>query len=55
MEKYGRARQITNDSIITRMHIACLVITATKTHSGYLIRLFHCNSGFANAPYYYVC
>jgi hypothetical protein len=55
VKKCGRTRQVADDNIIRRMRIACLVITATKTHTGYLMGFFHCNSGFANAPYCYVC
>jgi len=51
VEKYGTARQVTDDHKIRRMRIACGVIKATKTHSGCLIWLFHCNSGSANASY----
>jgi hypothetical protein len=37
------------------MRIACWVPTATNTYSEYVIQLFHCNSGYTNAPRYYVC
>jgi hypothetical protein len=37
MEKYGRARQATDDSIARRMRIACWIIKATDTHSEYVI------------------
>ena len=33
MEKYGRARQATNDNITRRMRIACRVTKATDKHS----------------------
>ena len=37
VEKYGRARQATGDSIIWHTHIACCITKATDTHSGYVI------------------
>ena len=36
MEKYGRARQVTDDNIIRRMRSACWIIKATDTHSEYV-------------------
>ena len=36
-EKYCRARQATDDSIIRRMRIACWITKATNTHSEYVI------------------
>jgi hypothetical protein len=37
VEKYGTARQATDDNIIRRMRIACQITKATDTHSEYLI------------------
>jgi hypothetical protein len=36
-EKYGRARQATDDNIIQRMRFACSITKATDTHSEYVI------------------
>jgi hypothetical protein len=44
VEKYGTARQATDDSIIGRMRFACWITNATDTHSEYVIR-----SGYVNA------
>jgi len=33
MEKYGTTIQITDDNITRHMRIACLIPTATKTHT----------------------
>jgi hypothetical protein len=57
VEKYGRARQATDDNIIRRMRFACWITKATDTHSEYEIQyflLFHGNSGYANAPECYI-
>ena len=37
MEKYGRARQATDDNIIQRMRFACCITKATDTHLEYVI------------------
>jgi hypothetical protein len=37
VEKYGRARQPTDDNIIWRMRIACWITKATDTHSECII------------------
>jgi hypothetical protein len=37
VEKYGRARQATDDNIIRRMRFACWITKATDTHSEYVI------------------
>jgi hypothetical protein len=37
VEKYGRARQATDDNIIRRMRFACWVTKATDTHWEYVI------------------
>jgi hypothetical protein len=37
VEKYGTSRQVTDDSVIRRMRIACWIIKATDTHSEYVI------------------
>ena len=39
-EKYGRARQATDDNVIRRMRFACWITKATDTHSEYVIRNF---------------
>ena len=38
MEKYGTARQTTDDNTVRDMHIACWIAKATETHSEYVIR-----------------
>jgi hypothetical protein len=37
VEKYGTARQATDDNIIRRMRFACCITKATDTHSEYVI------------------
>jgi hypothetical protein len=37
VEKYGTARQATDDNIIQRMRFACWITKATDTHSEYVI------------------
>jgi hypothetical protein len=37
VEKYGRARQATDDNIIRRMRFACWITKATDTHSEFVI------------------
>jgi hypothetical protein len=37
VEKYGRARQATDDNIIRRMRFVCWINKATDTHSEYVI------------------
>jgi hypothetical protein len=37
VEKYGTARQATNDNIMWRMRFACWITKATDTHSEYVI------------------
>jgi hypothetical protein len=37
VEKYGRARQATDDNIIRRVRFACWVTKPTDTHSEYII------------------
>ena len=37
MEKYGTARQATDDNITRRMRFACCITKATDTHSEYVI------------------
>jgi hypothetical protein len=39
VEKYGRARQATDDNIIRRMRFACWITKATNTHSECVIRI----------------
>jgi hypothetical protein len=36
VEKYGTARQATDDNIIRRMRFACCINKATDTHSEYV-------------------
>ena len=51
VEKYGTANQITNDSIIRLMRLACWITKATEMHSEYVIlTVFHDNNGYANVP-----
>ena len=57
MEKHVRTRQVTDDNIIWRMRIACLIIKArihAHTHNIWYALLFHDNKGFANVPKCYV-
>jgi hypothetical protein len=55
VEKYGTARQATDDNIIRRMRFACWVTKATDTHSEYVILIaFHRNSSYARAPGCYI-
>jgi len=37
MEKYGKARQATDENMISRMRIACWTAKAIDTHSEYVI------------------
>jgi hypothetical protein len=37
VEKYGRARDATDDTIIRRMRFACWITKATYTHSVFVI------------------
>jgi hypothetical protein len=37
IEKYGRARQATDDNIIRHIHCACCITKATDTHLEYAI------------------
>jgi hypothetical protein len=56
VEKYGTAREATNDNIIRHMCFGCQITKATDTHSEYVILIvFHGNSGYMNAPHCYVC
>jgi hypothetical protein len=55
VEKYGRAREATDDNIIRRMRFACWVTKATDTHSEYVTLIaFPRNNGYANAPQCYI-
>jgi hypothetical protein len=55
VEKYGTARQATDDNTIRRMRFACWVTKATGTHSEYVVLIaFHSNNDYANAPQWYV-
>ena len=55
VEKCGAAGQATDDNKIRRMRFACWITKATDTRRNmeYLL-LFHCNSGYKNAPQSYV-
>ena len=53
VEKYGRARQTTDESIIRRMRFVCWISKAKNTLSEYVLLLFHGSSGYANAPQCY--
>ena len=37
MEKYGRARQATEDNLIQCVHVACSIAKAIETHPEYVI------------------
>jgi hypothetical protein len=39
VEKYGTARQATDDNLIQNMRFACRITKATDTHSEYVIRI----------------
>jgi hypothetical protein len=39
VEKYGTARQATDDNIVRRMRFACWITKATDTPSEYVIRI----------------
>jgi len=39
VEKYGRARQATDDNIIRRMRIACRIPETTNTQTQYVINI----------------
>ena len=53
MERCGRARRATDDSIIGRMRFACWITKATDTHSEYLL-LFDGDCEHASASQCYV-
>jgi hypothetical protein len=55
VEKIGRARQATDNSIIWRMHFVYWLTKATDLHSEYVILFFfHHDNGYAKAPQCYV-
>jgi hypothetical protein len=55
VEKYGRARQASDDTIIRRMRFACWINKATNTHLEYVILIvLHGNNGYAKAPECYI-
>jgi hypothetical protein len=39
VEKYGRARQVTGDSILRSVHCACWITKATDARSEYVTRI----------------
>ena len=55
MEKYGKARQVTDDCILRHMHIACWITKATDTHSECVILpALPLQHGYASAPHCYI-
>jgi len=55
VEKFGRARQATDDNIIEHTRFACWITMATDTHTESKILLFfYGNNSHENAPQYYV-
>jgi hypothetical protein len=54
VEKYGTARQATDDNIIRRMRFACWIPKITDTLRICNTLLFHGNNCHANAPQCYV-
>jgi hypothetical protein len=57
VEKFGTARQVTDDKIIWHMRFVCWLAAATNTHSEYVIlrlSIHHGKNGYANAPQGYV-
>jgi hypothetical protein len=53
-EKYGRAREATNDNIIWRMRFSGRVTEATNTQSEYVIIFLHVQNIDADTPQSYV-
>ena len=51
-KKYGKAGQATDDNKVRRMRLAFWITKATDTYSEYVIVVFHCSNGYANAPQY---
>jgi hypothetical protein len=49
VEKYGTARQATDDSTIRRMSFPCWISKSMDTHSG-RVMIFHGKNSFAKAP-----
>jgi hypothetical protein len=54
VEKYGTAKQATEENKIRRMRFACWMTKATDTHSDYVIVLFDGNNVYAKAIQCYV-
>ena len=55
MAKYGTAGETTAGILTRCMRFAGRIIKATDPHSEYVILIvFHGNSGYVNAPQYYV-
>jgi hypothetical protein len=50
VEKYGTARQATDDNIIRRMRFTCWITKATDTQNMQYSLLFHSNNGYADTP-----
>jgi len=56
VEKYGRARQVTDENMIRRMRVPCRITKATDTHSQcVIIIVFINNNGNANVRLCCVC
>ena len=54
-EKYGRARQVTDDNIIRCMRNEYWIAKATDVYSECVFfSVFHINSGYSNASQYYL-
>ena len=53
MEKYGKARQATDENMIQRMRFACWITKAADTHTrnNYYLLLFHGKNCYAKAPH----
>jgi hypothetical protein len=51
VEKYGRARQVTDNNIIRRVRCAYKITKVTNTLR--ILLLLHGNNGYSNAPQSY--
>ena len=55
VEKYGRARQVTDDKLIWCMCFVCWIRRLhTHTHNVQYLWLFHSNNGYADVPHCYI-
>ena len=50
VERYGRTREASDDSIVWCICFACWITKATDSHSEYVILLLYCNSAYMNVP-----